>query len=177
MDQNKKWMARGKIGCTFAAYFASRPQLCNWITVVSPESFSIPAGAAILSMQFPGWDKAKVKEWALANGFYTEELGDGCTGLRYNVNCVVAWVQYFGPDSHVITRQAPIPELCMAVKLPAKYYWQVGYKNILHLAHASVGGLTQKMQDIFWNSSFDNTAKRLGKKPTVVEGAKTTYHE
>lgn len=113
--------------------------------------------------------------WALRNGFREEDNGDGCIGLRYDVGDNVAWVQYFGPDAHVPTRRTPMSELMMCIKLPAKYYVKVGFKGILHLAHASVSSLTDFMADKLWNSSFINTKKRIGHKPTLREAAKTTY--
>lgn len=175
MDANKKWMSKGYIGCTFASYFAKHPHLCNWITIESPQILVIPHNAMILSLQFPGENIHTVKQWALNNGFYLEEVSEGLSGLRYNIGNKVAWVQYLGPDSHVKTRQAPIPELILAVKLPQYIYEKVKVSNILHLAHASVQSLSKKAQDIMWNSSFKNTAKRLNKHPSIVEGAKTTY--
>lgn len=176
MDQNKEWMAKGNIGCTFASLFATKPHLCNWVTVTNPDKFIIPEGAMILSLQFPDKDMEYVYQWAINNGFYTEDLGEGCVGLRYNMGYAVSWVQYFGPDSHVKTRQAPIPELCLCVRIPFKYYAKVGFKSVLHLAHASVEHLTNKAANILWNSSFTNTEKKLGHKPGLKEAAKTTYY-
>lgn len=177
MDANKKWMSSGKIGCSFAAMFSRNPELVGWVTLHNPKLFSIPKDCCILSLQFDGMNKKDVLNWALSNGFYTEDLGDKCTGLRYNIGDKIAWVQYFGPDSHVVTRRSPIAELCMCVKLPVHTYAKVGVKGVLHLAHASVKGLSQLVQDKLWNSSFVNTEKRLNKKPTLIEAAKTTYHE
>lgn len=175
MDANKQWMAKGKIGCAFAAMFARKPESIGWVTVVNPEKFEIPEGCFILSLQFPDKTKPQVIEWALQNGFYEEQLNDGMIGLRRDIDNNVSWVQYFGRDSHVETRKSPIPELLMCVKLPAKYYAKVGFKGVLHLAHASVESLTERASDILWKSSFTNTAKRLGFKPTIKEAAKTTY--
>lgn len=177
MDNNKKWMQTGKIGCSFAALFARNPERINWVTIENPERFEIPKGCAILSLQFPGKTIAEVKTWACNNGFYLEDLGEGNTGLRIAIAGKISWVQYFGPDSHVKTRPAPVPELCMAVKVPVEYYAKVGLKAVLHLAHASVKGLTQLMQDKLWNSSFVNTERRLGHKPTLNEAAKTTFND
>lgn len=176
MDANKKWMATGKIGCTFAALFAKRPELVGWVTIAKPIDFKIPADAFILSIQFPGETKQTVLEWALNNGFYLENIGGGCEGLRYNIDVDVAWVQYFGPDSHVLTRQAPIPELMMCVKRPLGSYFKVGYNGILHLAHASVRHLAKNKVDKLWETSHIQTAKLLGHKPNLSEAAKTTYY-
>ena len=177
MDANKQWMSSGKIGCAFAAYFAKRPNLCCWVTVVNPDTFYMPKDAMILSIQFPDKTKKQVFDWAISNGFYTEDLGNGNIGLRYKIGDKIAWVQYFGLDSHAKTRQAPIPELCLTVKMPLQSYAKVGINNVLHLAHACVSSLNKRAQDIMWNSSFTNTEKRLGHKPTLNEAAKTTYHE
>lgn len=174
MDKNKQWMNSGKIGCTFAVYFSKFPELCNWYTV-EESNFHIPKEAALLSIQFPDKNITYVRNWALSNGFYEELVGEGLIGLRYNIDDKISWVQYFGPDSHVITRQAPIPELMLCVKLDGQQYYKVVQKNILHLASASVKYLSNKISDTFWNSSFKKTKKLLGHTPTVVEAARTTF--
>lgn len=176
MDANKKWMQTGAIGCTFAALFAKHPETVGWITIVKPVEFKIPKDAIILSIQFPGETKQTVLEWAVMNGFYLEDIGEGNTGLRYKIKKDVAWVQYFGLDSHVKTRRAPIPELMLCVKRPIGSYFKVGYNGILHLAHATVKMLTPSKADKLWETSYINTAKRLGHKPTLSEASKTTYH-
>lgn len=178
MDINKKWMSNAKnIGCTFAALFAKNPDSIGWKTIVNPDVFIIPKDAFILSLQFPDMSKAHVMNWALNNGFYLEDLGEGNTGLRYKLGDNVAWVQYFGEDSHVKTRQAPTPELMLCVKLPAKYYWQVGFKGVLHLAHAGIQSIKHMTKvEKMWETSFKRTRKTLGYSPTLKEAAKTTYH-
>lgn len=168
-------MVSGKIGCTFAALFAKAPEKVNWITIQENQFAGMPADAAILSIQFPGRSLEWVLGWAMTHGFYIENLGEGCTGLRYKVKDAISWVQYFGPDSHVKTRQAPIPELCMALKLHGLQYVKVGFKGIIHLAHASISGLKNKAADILWRTSFENTERRLGHKPGLKEAAKTTF--
>lgn len=176
MDANKQWMSTGKIGCTFAALFAKAPERVGWVTIVSPLEFNIPADAFIVSLQFPNQNKQWVLEWAIHNGFYLEDIGEDNTGLRYNIKTDVAWVQYFGPDSHVITRQAPIPELMLCVKRPIGSYFKVTYNGILHLAHANVRHLSKSKADKLWETSHINTAKRLGHSPFLSEAAKTTYN-
>lgn len=178
MNLNRKWMSNARnIGCTFAALFARNPELVGWNTIVNPSRLEIPKNALILSLQFPYMNKETVLEWALANGFYLEDIGEGNIGLRYKIGKEISWVQYFGKDSHVKTRQAPIPELMMCVKLPPKYYFKVGFKGILHLAHASIEGLKSIKVDKMWETSFKRTEKSLGHKPTLIQAAKTTYHE
>lgn len=176
IDSNKLWMQNSKnIGCTFAAMFAKQPELVGWKTIVNPETFSIPEGAFILSLQFPNKTQSQVIEWAILNGFYVEMLADGNVGLRYKIGNNIAWVQYFGSDSHVKTRQAPIAELMMCVKLPAKYYFKVGFKGILHLAHASIQHLKESKVHKLWETSFKQTEKAIGHKPTLTEASKTTF--
>lgn len=176
-DPNKEWMSKGKIGCTFASLFAKKPESIGWKTITSPELFEIPEDCMVLSVQFPGYSREQVINWALKNGFFTIDVNDECVGLRYMIGDKVSWVQYFGPDAHAKTRQAPIPELCMTVKMPAKYYVKVGFKGILHLAHASVANLTEEMCDILWDSSHKNTKKKLGHDPTVKEAAINNMNE
>lgn len=188
LDPNKEWMASGKIGCTFAAMFAKNPESIGWYTTTwTTERIEdiinhMPKDMCILSIQFPeDWlckpDKNSVIEWALSYGCYAERLEDNCVGLRYKNEDVVSWVQYFGPDADVVTRRAPIPELCLCIKRPLKTYAKVGFKGILHLAHASIAGLTDKACDLLWNSSFINTKRRIGHDLTIKQAAKTTYYE
>lgn len=177
-DANKQWFGSGKGGCTFAALFAKNPQSVNWITVDYQQfNRNNCKDAALISIQFPEHTKDEVRDWAACNGFYEEEVADGLQGLRFNCPEGIAWVQYFGPDAHVATRKAPIPELCMAVKLTGIQYAKVGFSGILHLAHASVDGIAQKAADILWDSSHKNTEKRIGHKPGIEQAAKTTYKD
>lgn len=177
MDLNKIWMGDSRnIGCTFASLFAKNPTSIGWNTIVNPTSLEIPKDTFILSIQFPNGNKQSVLNWAIQNGFYIDDLGEGNTGLRIKIKDQISWVQYFGMDSHVRTRQAPIPELMMCVKLPKSYYFKVGFKGVLHLAHASIKGLKSFKVDKMWETSFKRTEKSLGHKPTLKEAAKTTYH-
>lgn len=175
MDLNKKWMSTGKTGCTFAALFAKNPEKVGWVTIVNPDKFSIPPKCFILSIQFASKTQSEVIKWALENGFYLEDIGEGNKGLRYKIKDSIAWVQYFGLDSHVKTRQSPVPELMMCVRLPKKYYFKVGFNGILHLAHASIQGLKDSISDKLWDTSYSNTKKRLGHSPTLKEASKTTF--
>ena len=174
-DLNKQWMATGKTGCTFAALFAKQPELVGWKTVINPNILEIPKDCLILSLQFPGKNMQYVKDWALQNGFYLVQIEGVNTGLRYNIGNNVCWVQYFGLESHVPTRQTPIPELMMCVKLPKKQYFKVGFNGVLHLAHASIEFLTAKKADKAWATSFEKTKKILGHSPNISEAAKTTF--
>lgn len=180
MDENKKWMQTGKVGCTFAALFAKNPKSVGWETIqitCDEQQLVIPKGAFILSIQFPSdWDSDRVSRWAISNGgFYQETIKPGLIGLRYKVGSLVSWVQYFGQDSHVITRQAPICELMMCIKLPPHYYFKVGFTGILHLAHASVKGLKSRIADKLWETSHTNTTKRLGHPASHEEAGKVTF--
>ena len=179
IDLNKEWIGRGNIGCTFASLFAKKPELVNWRTIQYTEFNSdllYDNNILILSIQFPdNFCMDEVIGWSLLNNFYLEDNGENCIGLRYNINGIISWVQYFGKDSHVKTRQTPIPELCLCIKLPVKYAVQVGFKGILHLAHCSVEKMKERIINIMWNSSYKNTERILGHKPTIKEAAKTTY--
>lgn len=131
----------------------------------------------IVAITFPErWSKEFVTEWALSEGFYLESTSDNTTGLRINCPQGKSWVQYFGPDSHVVTRRAPVPMLMYTQKLNKSYYIKVGFKGILHLAHAWCSSFKESMYDLLWNQSFYQTEKRLGHKPTIIEAAKTTFY-
>lgn len=179
LDENKIWASKGNIGCTFASLFAKAPHKIGWETIQITEvnqPLVIPKSALILSIQFPkDWKIEDVRQWALINDFYQESVGEGLIGLRYKVNSLVAWVQYFGEDSHVKTRQSPIPELTLALRLPPKYYWKVGFNGILHVAHASIHGLKDKIVDKLWDTSHSNTTKRIGHKAGTNEAGKVTW--
>lgn len=175
--ENLEWMKSGKVGCTFASYFARFPDSIGWKFIVNPDSFYVPEDCSMLSLVFPNSNKKYVKEWALQNGFYLEHIEDNLTGLRHNFPDGIAWVQYFGYDADVKTRQCPHPMLLMSVKLPLKTYAKVGFKGVLHIAHASVAGLSKFVADKLWVTSHSNTTKQLGHAATIREAAKTTYHE
>lgn len=174
--ENLEWIKSGKMGCTFAALFARDPEAVGWKFITNPNGMLVPIDCLLLSLVFPTGDKNACRQWALDAGFYLEDLGDGLTGLRYKFLDGISWVQYFGPDADVLTRQTPYPMLTMSVKLPAIYYAKVGFKGILHVAHATIKGLSQRVADRLWDTSHTNTEKQLGHKPGLPEAAKTTYH-
>lgn len=176
-DLNLEFIRRGKTGCIFATVMARKPSKIGWKRVFNPDGLSVPKDAYIISLVFEGKTKSEVREWALDNGMYEDITSKNTTGLRYKGEHGVSWVQYFGPDSHVKTRQTPNPELLFCVKLPKKTYVKVGFKGVLHLAHASVGHLKDKVLDIFWGKSHERVEEILGYKPTVEEAAKTTFKD
>ena len=180
-SENRKWIASGKTGCTFATLFAKDPEKVGW-RFLSYNGWAhlhqyneLPL---IVAIEFPKdgyFNKDTVRKWALGQGFWIEETSDKTEGLRIQCKEGVAWVQYFGPDSHVVTRQAPNPMLLYTNKLGLKYYAKVGWKGILHLAHAYYDKIEERVYDLLWNRSYEQTKKKLGHAPTVVEAAKTTY--
>jgi hypothetical protein len=174
-DQTIKWIRSGKIGCTFATTLARNHEKIGWIFQINPTKLEWDQETYLLSIIFPKGDIHSVKEWALDNGMYLENIDDLYKGLRLKIGDDISWVQYFGPDSHVLTRQSPYPMLNLCVKQSGFTYYKVGFKGVLHLAHASVGSFTKYISDKLWESSFRNTEKRLGHKPTIREAAKTTY--
>lgn len=179
LDDNKKWISKGNMGCTFASVFAKNPERCGWKTIhirKSTDKLIIPEDACILSIQFPHrWSKYTICSWAKRNGFYIEKIEEDLVGLRYDFDFGTAWVQYFGLDSHVVTRQAPIPELCMKVAKPKDYYHKVGFEGILHMAHASIKGLSKLVTDKLWETSHLKTTEKLGHKAGKEEASKVTW--
>ena len=111
------------------------------------------------------------------NVMYEDITSKNTIGLRIKTEEGVSWVQYFGKDSHAKTRQTPNAELLFCVKLPKKRYFKVGFKGVLHLAHASIEYLKEECLDKLWQGSFDKTEKILGHKPTINDAAKTTWKE
>ncbi len=175
INEQIEWIGSGKIGCVFASALVKQADKIGWKFLLAPDKLEIPKDAFIMSIIFPDGNIHTVKEWALSSGFYIESIDDLCDGLRIKQGTSIAWVQYFGQDSHVKTRQSPYPMLSFAVKLSAKSYWKVGFNGILHLAHASVKYLTDKKADTLWQQSVVKTKKELGFSPTIREAAKTTF--
>lgn len=174
-DKNLKYIRQGKTGCVFASIMARNPKKVGWSRYFNPKNIIIGKDDYIVSYIFKGKDKEYVKNWALSQGMYEDITSKNTTGLRWKKGDVISWVQYFGPDSHVKTRQAPEPELLFCVQLPKNYYNKVGFKGVLHLAHSSVSHIKENILDRIWESCFKRTEKILGYKPTIIEAAKTTY--
>lgn len=178
---NREWIAKGSTGCTFATLFAKNPQSVGW-GFFNPVQFiynehidSLLVSIEFIDYEEGFWNKNNVREWALLNGFYLEDTSDNTEGLRYKCKEGVAWVQYFGPDSHVVTRQSPFPMLMYTNKLGKSYYVKVGFKGILHLAHAWYDKITERVYDLLWNRSYEQTKKKLGRTPDIISAAKTTW--
>lgn len=179
IKENLEWIQSGKIGCTFATLFSKNPESIGWMFSIYNEEykFHIPDDAMLLSVVFPDKNISFVKNWCLLNGFYIEEIDNELSGLRYKMKEGISWVQYFGEDSHVKTRKAPHSMITMCCRLPVKQYVKVGFNGILHIAHAGVHAISDYVSDKLWSSSFKNTEKQIGHKPTIREAAKTTFYE
>lgn len=175
VDENLKFISSGKTGCVFASIMGKNPEKIGWKRFINPDKLIIPEDAFIISYVFENKSKDDVLHWALKNGMYLDITSKDSTGLRYKGDYGVSWIQYFGQDSHVKTRQTPHSELLFCVKLPKKTYLKVGFKGVFHLAHASVEHIKSDLLDGIWNACFKSTEKRLGYKPTVLEAAKTTF--
>lgn len=176
-DENLEYIKSGATGCVFASVLARQTEKINWVRIENPTTAYYPENAMIVSFIFKGKTRSEVIDWALQNGFYNEVVDDasGAIGLRYKTANGISWVQYFGQDSHVKTRQAPHAELLFCVKRGLSTYHKVGFKGVLHLAHACVSGLKAHLLDIMWERSFASTAQRLRYNPTILEAAKTTF--
>lgn len=177
---NLEWISKGNTGCTFATLFSKNPAVVGWKfyhynTWMVRNLFQIE-NALIVAIEFPSnWTKEQVRIWALKLNFYEEDTSDKTIGLRIKCRQGVAWVQYFGPDSHVVTRQAPHPMLMYTNKLGLKHYVKVGFKGILHLAHAWYDKIDERIYDLLWERSYKQTKKKLGQSPDINSAAKTTW--
>ena len=175
-----EWIQKGNTGCTFATFFSKIPEKVGWKfydynTWKVRNLFQIE-DVNIVSISFPKEYTIKdVRGWALNNGFYLD-IYNGVEGLRIKVEQGEAWVQYFGPDSHVKTRQAPEPMLLYTNKTGVSYYWKVGFNGILHLAHTwAEGRLSKKQADTMWKQAHVQTEKKIGHPLGLEEAAKTTW--
>lgn len=180
---NLEWIAQGNTGCTFATMFARDPEKVGWVhTTYDKWMEEVNKNPCLISIEFPpDWTVKKVRQWALNTRIFLEEdvdtegFGDAI-GLRIKMIGKKSWVQYFGPDSHVITRRTPAPMLMYTRRLnPLGYFKQVGFNGIFHLAHAFANHLTDKVVDVLWNRSFEQTRKKIGKQLGNAEAAKTTW--
>jgi len=175
IKENIDWIKSGKIGCVFASALVKNHNDIGWNFVVAEDKLVIPKDTFILSVVFPNGNIEYVRNWALNNGFYLEDINELYEGLRIKQGTCISWVQYFGQDSHVKTRQSPHSMLSFAIKLPSKYHFKVGFNGILHLAHASTQYVSNKIANTLWNQSYIKTKKEIGHSPTVRESAKTTF--
>lgn len=174
-DTNLEFIRQGKTGCLFASVLAKNPKKVGWKRVFNPESIDIQEDDYILSLIFPGSNSNEVLDWALKNGMYLENTSDSTIGLRYKIGDNIAWVQYFGQDSHVPTRQSPEPELLMCVKVAKNFYHKVGFTGILHLAHGSIEYIKKHKLDHMWDQCYKATRRLIGKSLGIKEASKTTY--
>lgn len=178
---NREWIAKGNTGCTFATLFAKSPEVVGWRFMTSDEwetlrELDASPNCLIVAIEFTEfWNKEDVRDWALINGFYVEPTSKDTEGLRIACDEGISWVQYFGPDSHVVTRRTPYPMLMFTRKLGISYYSKVGWKGILHLAHAFYYKINKKIYDLLWDRSYEQTKKKIGHAPTIKEAAKTTF--
>lgn len=184
--EQKAWIASGKIGCVFASALVKIADKIGWHFKIKGQAdfTTIDKNTFICSWIFPGMTAQQVREWALNYKFeseimYGEAKKDGSNdvyeGLRIKMKEGLAWVQYFGPDSHVKTRQAPYPMLSFTCKLPTHIYAKTMAVGILHLAHASIEYLSGKKCDTLWNQSFAATKKILKQSPDKSQAAKVTF--
>lgn len=177
---NLEWIQKGKTGCTFATLFSKKPEAVGWKFYFYKDWKKMNKDNSvqgnIVSINFPAdMNIERVRSWATKYGFFIEETSAETEGLRIKVGEGTSWVQYFGPDSHVPTRRSPTPMLIYCNKLNKAYYVKVGFKGILHLAHAYYDKISEKVYDLLWERSYKQTCKLLGKKPGIKEAAKTTW--
>lgn len=181
IKEQKDWIKSGKIGCVFASALVKQAEKIGWKFYLKENAIDyrqdISDGKVfIASIIYPGMTAKEVKEHALNSGMYIENINDMYEGLRVSFgNGNISWVQYFGLDSHVKTRQSPHPMLSFAIKLPTHVYAKTMAKGIFHLAHASIEFLTAKKCDTLWEQSYSKTKKELGYSPTIRESAKVTF--
>jgi hypothetical protein len=175
MDKNLKWMQKGNLGCVFATYFSQNPEKCNWKRFINPTEMPDIKDSSSVSLVFENLDLSQTRDWALKNGFYEENINEDCIGLRLKLGDKVAWVQYFGQESHVKTRQSPFSELIFKSGNPIDSFHRVKTDDILHLAQMAINKSIKKFSESFWRKSFENTRKIIGHELGVKEAAKTTW--
>lgn len=176
-DPNLKFIQQGKTGCLFASVLAKNPEKVGWKRVFNPTSIDIQEDDYILSLVFPHSTQEEVLDWAIKNGMYLEKTSNKTTGLRYKIGDNIAWVQYFGKESHVPTRQTPQSELLLCVKVAKNFYHKVGFNGILHLAHGSVEHIKKHKLDKMWNQCYVATRRLVGHVLGINEASKTTFYK
>ena len=81
IDENIKWIRSGKIGCTFATALAKNPEKIGWEFQVNPSKLEWGEDVYLLSIIFPDSDIHQVKQWALDNNMYIENIDGMYEGL------------------------------------------------------------------------------------------------
>lgn len=192
------WYKSHKCGCSFAALAAKDPDKYGWKQIVTPDKITnIELDAIIdkcfnddtittVSLIFPNMTTIKdIKDLmafmcttsrciygSIYDGEFTYEE------LRFKHNDDIAWVSGFAPlECLPKTRQAPYTELAFrcSPKPTFDYVLKETPKHILHLADLDLLGISDAVFRSLWASSFKITKKLLGRKPTRLEAAKTTY--
>ncbi len=177
IEEQIKWIQSGQIGCIFASALLKYKNEIGWSFIFEEEYVNLEKDFYIISILFENKNVNYVKGWALQNNFFIEKINEECEGLRIKIDNSVAWVQYFGFDSHVATRRSPHSMLMYTNKIPKlnEIYNKVGFNGILHLANASIKHFTQKKCDTMWEQSYIKTKKIITHTPTIKEAAKTTF--
>lgn len=164
-----RWIRSGKIGCAYASVLVNYRKLIGWnffvITDIENSKLKIGNDDFLLSIVFPNENLYAVKEWALKNSFFIEDVDAVYDGLRIEIDGKKAWVLYFGPDSHWETRKSPYPMLIFAVKIPKIYHAKVLMKGVLSVAHASLEFISEKQNELLWKQSHIMSKNILGYSP------------
>ena len=177
INEQARWIKSGKIGCAYAAALVNQRDLIGWkfevVNDLENYDFKIAEDTYLLSLVFPFENLKSVKDWALKNGFFIEDIDDIHEGLRIEIDNKKAWVLYFGPDSHWKTRQSPHPMLMFTVKIPKIYHVKVLLKGVLSVAHASLEYISEKQNEIFWKQSHVMSKNHLGYSPKKEDAMAT----
>lgn len=180
IETQVSWIRSGKIGCAYASALVNQRKLIGWnfvvITDATNSKLKIKNDDYLLSIVFPNENLNSIKEWALNNGFFLEDVDAIYEGLRIEIEDKKAWVLYFGPDSHWTTRQSPYPMLMFSVKIPKIYHAKVLMKGVLSVAHASLEFISEKQNELFWKQSHVMSKNILGYSPKK-EDALGTFHK
>lgn len=177
INEQVRWIKNGKMGCAYAALLVNQRNLIGWkfevVNDINNFDFKIAQDTYLSSLIFPYENLESVKNWALKNGFFIENIDELHEGLRIEIENKKAWVLYFGPDSHLKTRQSPFPMLMFTVKIPKIYHVKVLLKGILSVAHTSLEYISDKQNDKLWEQSHDMSKKILGFSPTRIDAFAT----
>lgn len=197
LEAQRKFFARNKAGCAFAAYAARNLERYGWQQIAcAPTKNEIDAvvcraakdpQVTTLSMLFPCVTSKDALEGlidVLSNTTHTYLEARVVWNdydlyrVRARVNDASSWMTGFGPfDFLPATRRAPSTELTFRVKPRPNFDWHFKEfpDSIIHVADMDMRGLAERNLLKLWDSSKSNTTKVLGKAADEASAAKTTF--
>jgi hypothetical protein len=198
IEKQLEFFRRGGAGCVFSTVAGKNPQSHGWhhfcVDAQKDEvgraiaSAINDADTSTLSLIFPNVRSDQelvqmIKEFQLCRNVSLEQSilhqAYRCFGFRIQITKdIVSWVSGFGNYNFFPkTRQAPYTEIIFRTK-PRPHYEEMlksSLGGVVHLADMKMNIAMKNVFQKFWDQSFINTERILGRKPDLRSAAKTTF--